>query len=324
HGEKPESAPSSASVQSFWNRRRVTALALVTSAVAVTVWWVVPSDTWNPQIRRVSGQIAATLHSWVNPQPVTPAQAPTSHENFRRASDEYKLPVAEAIPDATTDPSQIRVLPVVDPTVKQPNTPAASPLEPLPAEATPAPAVGDQRTASAVADNLAPAVVPTSVVPAQTQPQPAVTSIPFKPDSAPIAPRPSPPHYTAVNVGIPSSLRSQIASMTPEASGNKPPEAAMATFEPVSLPEATMKNLLLQQTTPLYPESAKGQSGTVVLQVLIGRDGTVQDAKFLQGSLLFARSAIDAVRQWRFQPYMMNGRPVSTTSALTVTFKPST
>ena len=45
-----------------------------------------------------------------------------------------------------------------------------------------------------------------------------------------------------------------------------------------------------------------------MLQVLIGRDGSVQDAKFLQGSLLFARNAIDGVKSWKFKPYAMNGR----------------
>ena len=60
----------------------------------------------------------------------------------------------------------------------------------------------------------------------------------------------------------------------------------------------------------------------MTLQVLIGRDGTVQDAKFLQGSLAFARPAIDAVKQWRFKPYLMNGRPASTQTLLTVSFKP--
>jgi protein TonB len=56
--------------------------------------------------------------------------------------------------------------------------------------------------------------------------------------------------------------------------------------------------------------------------VLIGRDGTVQDAKFIQGSLAFARTAIDAVKQWRFKPYLMNGRAASTQTLLTVSFKP--
>jgi TonB family protein len=114
-----------------------------------------------------------------------------------------------------------------------------------------------------------------------------------------------------------------MAANTSEAGGNKSPDAAMPSIEPVTVPEATARNLLLQQPAPAYPESAKGQSGTVVLQVFVGRDGAVQDAKFLQGSLVFARAAIDAVKQWHFQPYTMNGRPVSTVTSLTIGFKPA-
>jgi protein TonB len=60
----------------------------------------------------------------------------------------------------------------------------------------------------------------------------------------------------------------------------------------------------------------------VVLQVLVGRDGSIQDAKFMQGSLVFARAAIDAVKQYRFKPYSLNGRPVSVQSVITLNFKP--
>jgi protein TonB len=136
----------------------------------------------------------------------------------------------------------------------------------------------------------------------------------------------APPHAVSAgnNAGIPSSLKSQIASMTPESSGAKPVEAAMSSIEPVSLPESVAWGLLAQPVDPLYPDAARagGQRGTVVLQVLIGRDGAVQDAKFLQGSLVFARAAIDAVKQWRFKPYSLNGRAVSVQSVITLNFKP--
>ena len=110
--------------------------------------------------------------------------------------------------------------------------------------------------------------------------------------------------------------------MTPDASGNKSPEAALQSIEPVSVPEAVERALLADQPAIAYPPNAKGQA-TVVLQVLIGRDGTVQDAKFLQGSLAFARVAIDGVKQWTFKPYTMNGRAVSVQTLLTLSFKPA-
>jgi periplasmic protein TonB len=103
-----------------------------------------------------------------------------------------------------------------------------------------------------------------------------------------------------------------------------PPEAAMSSIEPVKLTESEAWGLLAQPVDAVYPDSARasGQHGSVVLQVFIGRDGAVQDAKFLQGSLVFARAAIDAVKQWRFKPYAMNGRAVSVQTVITLNFKP--
>ena len=98
----------------------------------------------------------------------------------------------------------------------------------------------------------------------------------------------------------------------------------MSSIEPVNLPASALPELAAQPVEPIYPDAAKssGQRGSVVLQVLIGRDGAVQDAKFLQGSLVFARAAIDAVHQWQFKPYTLNGRAVSVQSTITLNFKP--
>jgi protein TonB len=95
----------------------------------------------------------------------------------------------------------------------------------------------------------------------------------------------------------------------------------MDSIEPVAVSEASERALLADQPAIDYPANAKGQQGIVMLQVLVGRDGTVQDAKFQQGSLAFARAAIDGVKQWKFKPYIMNGRPVSVQTVLTMSFK---
>jgi len=292
-----------------------------------------------------------SLHAWLNPA-ATPVvtQAPVAHEDFARAGDEYKLPVAENIPDATTDPSQIQVLPVVDPTAKKPagDTPApevnTDPKDP--SATTPSPEA-TQPSGVAVPENptvqpAPPAAVP-STSPAPVASAPAstgtavVTTAPVHADppavviapavstpapSTPPPPRRQPAPYVPATTKVPSSLQSHMAVMVPEASGNKPIDAAMPSIEPVEVSELTERNLLTDQPPISYPATAKGQQGTVILQVLIGRDGVVQDAKFLQGSLAFARTAIDGVRQWKFKPYMMNGRPVSVQTLLTVKFKP--
>jgi protein TonB len=318
-----------------------------------------PQAPWHPQARALWGRGRQSLHAWLNPQPVAPLQAPTAHEDFGRPGDEYKLPVAETIPDATTDPSQIRVVPVVDPTAKKPNNGGnADPnLAPGGTEASstdPAVNPGDPNSAgqpqgnqgqgtAAPADSLPPApplappatgpgaitVTPlgsTTVAPLTTagsaHPDPLVRSGSAA-SAPPVArnpqPRPVPP---SSNPAIPSSLKSQMASMSPEASGNKAPESALPSIEPVNIPEATERTMILDQPAIAYPANTKAQPGSVVLQVLIGRDGTVEDAKFLQGSLAFARIAIDGVKRWKFNPYLMNGRPVSVQTSMTLIFKP--
>jgi periplasmic protein TonB len=114
-----------------------------------------------------------------------------------------------------------------------------------------------------------------------------------------------------------------MASTVPDASGNKAPETALPSIEPVAVSESAERALLTAQSSIAYPDNAKGQQGTVILQLLIGRDGSVQDAKFVQGSLAFARAAIDGVQSWKFKPYLMNGRAVSVQTQLTLSFSPA-
>jgi protein TonB len=325
-----EKQPSS-STEPSTSRLRPALIAVCAIAVCTGIAYLtVPQKLWKPGLQRQSTRIASAVHGWLNPQPVAPAQAPSTHESFARAGDEYKMPVAEAIPDATTDPAQIRVVPVIDPTAKQPHTGSANTSQ---ATDSQSPNVSDH-TPTATPDGPASTANPNAAIPIPSEPQPApqtqapqmatATSAPPKPSVVPPVTQPSrQPQFTAVSVGIPSSLKSQMASSTSDPGGNKSPDAAMPSIEPVAISEAAARNLLAQQPVPAYPESAKGQSGTVILQVLIARDGSVQDAKFMQGSLVFARAATDAVKQWHFQPYTMNGRPVSTVTSLTINFKPA-
>src|SRR6202035_5931382 len=130
--------------------------ALVLAAGAILA---APQAPWHPKLRGVFARAQQATRGWLNPQPVTPTQAPVAHEDFGRAGDEYKMPASETIPDATTDPSQIQVVPVVDPTAKKPEGAAnpdtgATPVDPTslqPADSTPAaggPAPGNPAQAS--------------------------------------------------------------------------------------------------------------------------------------------------------------------------------
>ena len=333
-GESQETTDPSQSRFKFGKRAIFAALVLAACAIVAA-----PQAPWHGKLGGLTIRGRRVLHGWLNPQPVTAVtQAPTSHEDFGRPGDEYKLPVAENIPDATTDPSQISVVPVVDPTAKKPTTVDAATEQPTPAN--PAPAPSDPSQPNTI---VTPAPQPALSAPDQTRaPGPSIpTTTPpdasAHPVAAPVntaptvsvqqppppASRPQPTQYTPAPTKVPSSLKSQMASMVPEASGNKPVDAALPSIEPVAVPELTERTLLAEQPPLTYPANASGRQGTVTLQVLIGRDGSVQDAKFLQGSLAFAHAAIENVRQWKFKPYAMNGRPVSVETNLTLKFAPA-
>jgi len=92
--------------------------------------------------------------------------------------------------------------------------------------------------------------------------------------------------------------------------------------EPVHLSEEAAKALLVHSVDPVYPPQAVVQKlqGPVVLQAMIGRDGSVEDVKIVRGYFVLARAAVAAVKQWRFQPYILNGHPAETQTVLTVNF----
>jgi periplasmic protein TonB len=335
NGENRANAESSKTRFSAWKKGIIAALVLAACATVAA-----PQAPWHGKLVESTARGRRALHSWLNPQPVTVVtQAPASHEDFGRAGDEYKLPVAENIPDATTDPSQISVLPVIDPTAKKPATdantvqPAATPdgavanaTDGNPTSPAPGPTSVPVGTAPEVPQPVGPAPIPSPAPdtpvhldPSAANPPVAITTPSAKPSA--VVPR-AQAQYPAPTK-VPSSLKSQMAPMVPDAGGNKPAEAALPAIEPVSVPELTERSLLLEQPPLVYPANAAGKQGTVTLQVLIGRDGMVQDAKFVQGSLIFARSAIDGVKQWKFKPYTMNGRPVSVETSLTLKLAPA-
>jgi protein TonB len=74
---------------------------------------------------------------------------------------------------------------------------------------------------------------------------------------------------------------------------------------------------------PVYPELAQraGVGGVVVLEAVIAEDGSVRDVRVLTPKPLLEGAAIDAVRQWRFTPPLLNGVPVAVVMTVTVMFE---
>ncbi|MGB8008934.1 MAG: energy transducer TonB, partial [Terriglobales bacterium] len=102
-----------------------------------------------------------------------------------------------------------------------------------------------------------------------------------------------------------------------------PPQPAAQPFsEPVALSEEAARALLIHTVNPDYPPAALAQKlhGPVVLQATISRDGSVEDLKIVRGYFVLGQAAIAAVKQWRFQPYTLNGHAAATQTQLTINF----
>ena len=79
---------------------------------------------------------------------------------------------------------------------------------------------------------------------------------------------------------------------------------------------------VLVRIQPLYPPLAKQAriQGTVRLQAVIAKDGSIQELQVLSGHPLLVQAALDAVRQWRYQPTLLNGEPVEVVTTIDVVF----
>jgi protein TonB len=97
---------------------------------------------------------------------------------------------------------------------------------------------------------------------------------------------------------------------------------AQESSEPVAVSEEAERALLVHTVNPVYPPEALAQKlrGPVVLQARVGRDGSVEDLKIVRGYFILGRAAIAAVKQWRFQPYSINGHAAATQTVITVNF----
>jgi TonB family protein len=80
---------------------------------------------------------------------------------------------------------------------------------------------------------------------------------------------------------------------------------------------------LLKRVQPAYPPAARleGVQGAVVLSVIIGKDGSIGQIKVVSGDPLLQQAAIDAVRQWVYEPTLVNGAPVEVDTQITVIFQ---
>ena len=111
------------------------------------------------------------------------------------------------------------------------------------------------------------------------------------------------------------------ASLTPSAA--VPLAGPVRNLDPRTTPQLTPARLL-HRVDPVVPDFAKSadSNGTVLLSAVIGIDGKLKDVKFVSGDRALAIEAFRAVRDWRYRPYMLNGKPVEAETRIVMNFKP--
>jgi TonB family protein len=100
------------------------------------------------------------------------------------------------------------------------------------------------------------------------------------------------------------------------------PEIAQLPTESVSFGSAVAANNLIKKKEPVYPPIAKTAriQGTVVLKIVISEGGAVTGVDYVSGPPLLIRAAMDAVKQWQYKPFTLNGKDVQASTTVDVVF----
>jgi TonB family protein len=125
---------------------------------------------------------------------------------------------------------------------------------------------------------------------------------------------------TGIAFGNPKGPRVQIASQ--QALSSRIPTEQVASHQVVTVPPGVALSLLVQNRQPIYPPIAKSArvSGIVVLAATISTLGRVDNLRVVSGPEMLRESALDAVRTWRFKPYMLNHQPTAIETTITLNF----
>src|SRR5437667_1116217 len=95
-----------------------------------------------------------------------------------------------------------------------------------------------------------------------------------------------------------------------------------ATPQRVRVSQGVSQGLLIRKVQPAYPPLARQAriQGQVVLQAEISKDGSIENLRLISGHPMLAPAAIEAVKQWRYKPYLLNGEPVAVETTVQVNF----
>jgi protein TonB len=177
-------------------------------------------------------------------------------------------------------------------------------IELPPPAAPPAPAHALERAAPSS---------PTAQADPFTVPRVIPNTISTRPDPAP--------------TGGPINIATDSRSGIPDGFGDvhQPPAPRVVPLTPkapVRLSTQIASGLLIRKVVPQYPQLARTMrvSGTVELAATIAKDGTIANLRVVSGPAMLQQAALEAVSQWRYRPYLLNGEPVDVETSVNVIF----
>lgn len=92
---------------------------------------------------------------------------------------------------------------------------------------------------------------------------------------------------------------------------------------PMAISTGISSGMLVSKITPNYPVIAKtaGVHGTVVLEAIISKSGTIENLRVVSGPVMLQAAALDAVKQWRYKPFLLNGQAIEVETTVNVEFR---
>jgi periplasmic protein TonB len=176
---------------------------------------------------------------------------------------------------------------------------------------------------------------PPPTPPAPPAPRPVVRSSPVAtemPDGRIAAPRQIPRDIFVASAPEPEAIANLATMDMGSGASNNPGDAfhgqsagrvvRAAPSTPVRISSGVAASIALRKDLPVYPAIAKaaGVEGTVTLAATISKSGSVENLRVVSGSAMLQQAALDAVKNWRYRPYLLNGDPVEVETTVNVVF----
>jgi periplasmic protein TonB len=133
----------------------------------------------------------------------------------------------------------------------------------------------------------------------------------------------APPPMSGVVGGVPGGVPGgQMNGVIGGIISNAPMAVPKVAVQRVRVSQGVTQGMVLHKVQPTYPPLARTArvQGSVLLAAVIGKDGAIQNLHVISGHPLLTQAALDAVRQWKYRPYILNGEPVEVDTQVTVNF----